>query len=235
MNLQTIRDEIKLALTGGIMELEIPDDAIDKIIYSAMREINRYYDSTILITIPFTGTCLDLSTYNVSSVSKVYRTEGFATDTKNGVFDPLYASQWQLLGGLGNIEYMQDYAYNYAAWNTLLQIKNTSSTDLAFRFDADKKQLYVNVTTNLPNQITVEYIPVLDNPEQVKSDFWIDILCRLALALTKQILGRIRTRYTQPNALWLDDGETLLNEANAELTDLREKLQANSNLLYPID
>ncbi len=62
-----------------------------------------------------------------------------------------------------------------------------------------------------------------------------DILLRLALAYTKITLGRIRTRYTQSNALWNQDGETMLTEGNTELTALRERLQVQTNLSYPLD
>ena len=61
------------------------------------------------------------------------------------------------------------------------------------------------------------------------------MLMRLSIALTKVTLGRIRTRYTQSNALWTQDGDTILAEGREELTNLREALLANSELCYPID
>ena len=57
----------------------------------------------------------------------------------------------------------------------------------------------------------------------------------LSVALMKIGLGRIRSRYTQSNALWTQDGEQLLNEGNEELTTLREQLRVASQLTYPID
>lgn len=61
------------------------------------------------------------------------------------------------------------------------------------------------------------------------------MLIRLATAIAKVTVGRIRTRFTQSNALWAQDGELLLNEGNEELTALREHLKDNSQLVYPID
>lgn len=66
-------------------------------------------------------------------------------------------------------------------------------------------------------------------------DYWIDKIVQLATALTKVTLGRIRSRYTQSNALWTQDGETLLQEGNEELNTLREELRTNHQLVYPID
>jgi hypothetical protein len=57
----------------------------------------------------------------------------------------------------------------------------------------------------------------------------------MCVALTKITLGRIRTRFSQSNALWAQDGEKLLEEGNTELKELREILRTNANLAYSID
>lgn len=61
------------------------------------------------------------------------------------------------------------------------------------------------------------------------------MLMRLSVALTKVTLGRIRTRYTQSNALWIQDGQQMLDEGTRELEELRGYLQTNTQLSYPID
>ena len=71
--------------------------------------------------------------------------------------------------------------------------------------------------------------------EKIKSEYWKDVLIRISTALTKIVLGRIRTRFTQSNALWAQDGERLLEEGNTELKELREVLRTNSNLIFGID
>lgn len=124
---------------------------------------------------------------------------------------------------------------NYVAWNTLLQIRNTTSTDLAFRYDKSSNKLYINIVSDVPVNITLEYVPRYDNVEEITSDYWIDILMKLAIALTKVTLGRIRTRYTQSNALWVQDGQQILDEGNSELAQIREHLEQNANLFYPVD
>ena len=108
------------------------------------------------------------------------------------------------------------------------------STDMAFREDKHNKKLYVNDIT-APKAITIEFIPKLDSVESIQSDYWQDILVKMCVGLTKITLGRIRTRFSQSNALWAQDGEKLLEEGNTELKDLREILRTNANLVYPID
>lgn len=237
MDRKAYRDEIAFRLTGGVLELELDDSALDKVIDAAFRELQRYIDTSKFITLPYKS-CIDLKDCGVSAVTAVYRCEGFASSEEAGgdsALDPMYAMQWQLLSGVGNIFNMTDYVYNYAAWNTTLQIRNTTSTDLAFIYDSEKEKLYINTTSNMPNYITVEFVPRYKDVSEIVSDYWIDMVMRLSVALAKVTLGRIRSRYTQSGALWGQDGERLLEEGNSELSDLRDKLYTNSTLAYPID
>ena len=244
MHIDDFRDEIKLKLTGDLLESELDDDTLNKIIKSALRELQRYINHTRLITRPYKP-CIDLSKkedtnnveIDVNSVVMVYRTDELsgAVSSTESTSDPMQVAQWQLLSGMGNLMYFQDAVYNYGAWNTLQQIKNTTSTDLAFRFDKDSNKLYINVSNGTPADITIEYIPIIHNVDEIKSPYWIDVLFRLSIALTKVTVGRVRTRYTQSNALWQGDGDTILQEGREELSNLRDMLLQNSELTYPID
>lgn len=237
MDMQAFKDEIQLKLTGDILELELSDASLTKIINSCLREVQRYIDTVALITIPYTK-CIDLKQYNPSAVIGVRRAEGYMVETEEssaGVMDPMYASQWQILSGLGNVTNLSDYAYNYASWNTILQIKNTTSTDLAFHYDKLSNKLYINVSSNLPEKITILYVPRFDDVSQITSDFWIDVLIRMAVAQTKITVGRVRSKFKQSNALWSLDGDTLLQEGITELTALREELRGSTQLVYGID
>ena len=208
MDMTAIKEEVTLKLTGDVLDFELSDTTLTKIVNSALREVQRYIDTTKLISIPFKR-CIDMKEYNVSSVSRIYRTVGFASDTNTGtgVTDPMYATQWQLLSGSGNIAGLSDYTYNYAAWNSLLQIRNTTSTDLAFRFDKSSNLLYINISSNLPDSVTIEYVPLYNDVSEITSDYWIDILIRLAVAISKVTVGRIRSKFKQSNALWTLDGD----------------------------
>lgn len=244
MNMSAYREELRLKLTGGVLDLELSDSTLDSILNSALREIRRYIDSTKLITIPYKS-CINLSEVTddegnpikVSSVSRIYRTDGFASSSGNSLTptDPMLASQWQMVSGTGNMAEFQNYAYNYMAYNTLLQIRNTTTTDLSFMYNKEQNMLYVNVATNAPQMITIEYVCRYDHIEDIKSDYWIDILMRMSVALAKIAVGRIRSRFTQSNALWQQDGQQLLDEGNSELSELRQHLVDNATLLYPVD
>ena len=240
MTKNDVVEELKLELTGQVLELELDDSTLDLTINKALRELQRYWDETTLVTIPYAscinyaGTPLEES----SSIVRVYRTVGVGNseDAGNSVtMDPMYAQQWMVFSNAGTMYNLQDYVMNYAAWSTLSQVRNTMSTDLAFREDKHACKLYINNNISSPGNITVEYIPKLRSVEDIKSDYWKDVLVRMSLDFAKIQIGRIRTKFTQSNALWTLDGDKLLEEGNTDLKELREILRANSNMVYPID
>lgn len=238
MDIGLIRDEIRLKLTGGVLDLELDNATIDSVINSAFRETQRYINTTKVIKLEYQP-CLDLTDIKVSTVVDVYRTQGYLSgdpDSQGSLVDPMYVAQWQMLAGMsGNGLNINDFGLNYAAWNSALQIKNTMSTDLNFIYDKSTNYLYVNCAFDKPKYIAVRYIPRFDSVEEITSDFWIDIVIRMAVAITKVTLGRIRGRFTQSNALWTQDADQLLQEGSEELKELREFLQTNNNLIYPKD
>lgn len=235
MKMQNYIDEIKLNVTGGVLDLEIEDATIEKIVTSAMRELQRYICSTKIITLPYKK-CLDLKEYKINAIARVYRAQvGDNADTQQTTADPMSISMWQVYGGVGSIYNLRDSLYNYGAYSTLQQISNTLSTDLSWYFEDSDKKLYINTSMESGSNVTIEYVPRYDNVEDITSDYWIDFLMRLSVALTKVTLARIRGRFSQSNALWGQDAETLLAEGQKELDELRAYLQKNTQLLYCID
>ena len=110
-SLEDIRDEIKLKLTGDLLEFELEDSTLDKVIQSAIRELQRYITTTRLITIPFKN-CIDLSNLedtngnelDVNYVVMIYRTDDLGGNTTTSAdsssYDPMQVAQWQLLSGM---------------------------------------------------------------------------------------------------------------------------------------
>ena len=238
MDMQAIKDEITLKLTGDVLDLELSDASLVKIINSSLREVQRYIDTFALITVPYSK-CIDMKPYKVNAVTKVYRTIGYLGENGNDndamTVDPLYASQWQLLNSLGNIHNTTEFTYRLASWSSMQQIRNTMSTDLSFMYDKAGEKLYINISQDTPKEVTIMYIPRFDDVSQITSDFWIDVLIRMAVATAKITVGRVRTKFKQSNALWTMDGDTLLQEGSTELATLREELKASTQVCYPYD
>lgn len=238
MQMSAYTDEIKLALTGGVLDLELDDAALQKIVNSALREIQRYICSTKIITLPYQR-CIDLKPYNPNSVTNVYRARADAS-TSNSEYDysgvdPVQVGLWQLTSNTGNMYNFTDYVSRFASWSTMQQIGNTLSTDLAYYYEDDTKQLYINTSLDQGSAVTIEYVPRFDSVDQIKSDYWIDVLMRMSKAIAKITVGRIRSKYTQTNALWQNDGANILAEGTAELEELRTQLKHDTQLIFPID
>ena len=240
MKLEDVLSEIKLELTGYVLDMEINDETLVSVVKKSLRELERFWDETTMITVPF-ASCIDLDgdffREKVSSIVKVYRTEGVgdATGGLSVMTDPVQMAQFAIFSNGGTMYNLNDYVLNYSSWMTMAKIRNTMSTDMAFKEDRHNKKLYINKMSSSPSMVTIEYIPKLSNVEDIKSDYWIDILIKYCVALTKIVLGRIRTRFSQSNALWTQDGDKILEEGNTELKELREILRLNSNMTYLID
>jgi hypothetical protein len=239
MKLEDVLDEIKLELTGHILDMEIADETLCSVVKKALRELERFWDETTMITVPF-ASCIDLDgdffKEQVSSIVKIYRTEGVGdADTVSVMNDPIQMAQFAIFSNGGTMYNLNDYVMNYASWMTMYKIKNTMSTDLSFREDRHNNKLYINKANGSPRLVTIEYIPKLQSVEDIRSDYWKDILVKYCVALTKVVLGRVRTRFAQTNALWTQDGDKILEEGTTELKELRELLRLNSNMIYLID
>ena len=249
MRLADYVNEIKLELTGGVLELEITDDVIASLVNKAFREIQRYIDIPKLVTVPF-APCIDLGPwvddkgvkhegFKCSSIVRVYRTVGYngnneVTNNQN-INDPMYMQQWMIYSNGGSMYNLDNYVMNFAAYNTMLQMRNTISTDMSWKEDKEGKKLYINSAYDVPKRVTIEYIPIYQSVEEVEDDYWTDQIAKLSMALVKITLGRIRSFSTQTNALWTLDGDTLLAEGNAEAQAIRQSLVDNMNFMYPID
>jgi len=253
MTLPSYVDEVKFKLTGGVLDLEIDDIGIQKIIEHSLRELQRYLGQSKFVTVPFSS-CIDTSPYKISDVRMVYladggkglngatgadSTAGPLTDYAgvesiyaNSPIDPMAWSMYYL-GGNGTVSNYTNYVNNYYAYvETRKGINVGDLSRLSFNYNKAEEKLYINAYAKA-SAVTIEYVPRFDNVEDITNDAWIDILVRYSVANLKVTLGRVRSRFTQSNALWSQDGETLLTEGNQELADLRNYLEASASILRP--
>ena len=231
-------DYLKRQVTGGRIKCEIPDQNIGELLDDCLDDLQRFISQTKLVTVPYSR-CIDLKDFDHNAIIHVYRTEGYTGDTTSGVTtsdtDPLYAQTWTAFTTGGSMYNLQNYLLNYASYSTLLQVRNTLTTDLDFKEDKIHDKLYITSDYGSPARITIEYIPIFRSVEELTSNYWINIFKTYSLAKFKIVLGRIRTRYKQNNIQWDNDGEKLLAEGLAELDKINERLTINDNLFEPLD
>lgn len=230
MTLAEYTDEILFSLGGGYVDVEIEKD-IPRCVNKAFREVRSYIVTPAYMTVPYgaslngVGTTIDLSDKNVYDVICVMRPDSYNSMSMNtlDVF------------GL-NLTYSA-ITNNEAYANRMLRLQqmNTISTDLDFIWDAHTKQLSVVMNPPFTNQVTIEYVPDYKDVEEITEVFWQDIILRLATAYAKQVIGRIRSKYTLNSSTYSLDGDRMLEEANAEIADIKQKLIDNHDLMMPID
>lgn len=90
MELKDYINDIKLELTGGILQLEVDDKTLAKVVHKALKEVQRYSDETRFMTIPYAH-CIDLDGSEVSRVISVYRTSADGGSCDTSATDPMYA------------------------------------------------------------------------------------------------------------------------------------------------
>ena len=224
MTIEEYTDEILMSLGAPIVQIEIKD-YIPQYINRAFRELKKYISTPHFVTVPYTGMAIDLTSYNVYSVINVMRSQPtYGTFIQDADVFTLASSYYNM----NNID-------NYVNRMAILQQRNTLAADLDFIWNSETKQLFISTNPPFPPALTIQYTKEYAKVDDIKDPYWTDILLRLAIAYSKQALGRVRGKYTLNSAQYNLDGETLINEANTEIENIRTHLVTNCDVVYPID
>ena len=229
MTLAEYTDEISFQLGGSVVDLEIEKN-LARCVNRAFREIKRYVTTPAYMTLPYNagsgaGGTLNLKEHNVYSVINVMRPSSYNSLSMN-TLDVFGLNQ--TYSAVTNMN---------AYMNRMLRLQqiNTISTDLDFIWDAHDKKLSVTMNPPYTNQVTIQYIPDYQSVEEITEVYWVDFILKLATAYAKQVIGRIRSKYTLNSAQYNLDGETLIAEAKEEIAEIQTFLKTNVDLAFPID
>lgn len=118
---------------------------------------------------------------------------------------------------------------------TMAQVANTMSQDFQWTYDIDNQVVYCTCKYTKPRSVTIRYVPDYQDVSEIKSQAWIDYLIRLSEANMKKALGRTRSKYTIEGSNVTLDGDRLLEEANAELQQIREELIAKQQKMVVLN
>lgn len=216
--------DILLQLGDPILNVEIKEQIPD-IVDMAFRELKHYISDTKTVTIGYSER-IHIEDIPIDTVVYIMR-----SNSPNRIAD--FQDIMYLQSRQSSLQYVSLTDYNRAM--LVQQAKNTIATDLDFYWDKDNKDLYVYANYPKPESISVVYIPEYKCIEDITESFWENLLRRLALALTKQVLGRVRGKYKLNSATYNLDADQLLSESQQELAEIRQYLNDNSDMLLPID
>ena len=204
-------EEYKLMLGGSrILRLEVDDNEMNRCIDIAYKKIKPFITDVSYITVPYQQSVC-LKKYNVEEVMRIMPTSRNILEGINNY----YMFDWQIyqLGARPDIGYM---------------MKKATFPDfyIPFQFDNETQTLYI--TEGCPESfLTIEV--VLNTPvEKLRDDRAIQWIYSYALALIKEVIGRIRSKATSGNVPIELDGDTLLSEAQSERSTLEEQLQSDA-------
>lgn len=228
MTIEEYVADIKLQLGAPIIWLEI-EDSIADIVKKAFREIRTYIADAYTMTIPYQN-CIDLTDKHIEHIHYIMRSE--QNISVAGLQDMMYIyTARNRSGGTTNSFTLSDYSRALM----VQQNKAALSTDLDFMYDKPNEKLYVYCQQILPSQITLVYTPEFNDVSELIEPYWQNQLLRLATAMTKEMLGRVRGKYQLNSATYNLDADQLLSEAQNELAEIRGYLNSNKDLLLPLD
>lgn len=193
----------------------------------AFEDLKNYMQTTHTMTCDYSPT-IDLSNKNVANVKYVLRNKN-NNMTITGMDTNMFIYQTQGQYGLNQ------WAKDQLTYNLLInQVKNTLSTDMDFEYDKVSEILYLYCQYPIPTVITIGYVPEFTDVNQIYSPHWMSYLKRFSIAYAKEAEGRIRSKYTLNSAVYNLDGDKLLSESQAELSQLRSELNDNVNITHTI-
>lgn len=219
-------EDVEISLGSPIVDVEV-EGIIGKLVDKAFREVSRYIVETKFLTLPYSTEGIDLSEYRVNSIVQIFRTRN---PNRVADFSDIYALSSVYNANVNSTNLMMsDYLYR----TQLHQLKSAMSTDLDFTYD--KPILHIATFYPRPDAVTIAYIPEFRDVSEVKEQFWINYIQRLALAFTKESLGRVRGKYKLQSSLYTLDGDALVSEGIAERDAIRTELNDLSDVVFPID
>lgn len=242
MTIDEYKDVIMTKLGAPLMDIEIEMDGnevLDKVINAAFLELRNYIDTPYFQTFTATNGAIDVSEYNVKAILYVMRGEinyrNVTNDTSALLWSPL-TSFYTQSANMGYSLYSQlNYLQDYMSTLYYRQMRNTLNQDCDYQYDAVNQKLYIFQQYPTSSTITMVYNKYYNSAEEIIEPYWQQLMIRLATAYAKEVLGRIRGKYTPTSSPYSLDADTLLSEAQAELTEIRTFLQDNDNLFLPID
>ena len=230
MTMDEIKDQVEFQLGFPAVE-NIEGLQPEKAILIAFRELKRYIRTPVDKTVPF-STRLDLKklgirTNRVLDVFAAIPRIGLTLNTidAGNVFQ--VAAAVNTYSAIGNTTSLNiDPIMTEMA---MAQVRNTLGTDFQWTYDRQNNIVYCVHRDPRPTVVTIKYVPDFQDVSEILSYTYIDYLVRMSVANMKIALGRTRSKYTVEGSNVSLDGETLLNEGNAELEAIRSELDTKKN------
>lgn len=211
----------------------IEQASIEQAVLIAFREMKRYMDTPVDKTVSYSQRIdlkeVGIETVKVLYVFAAYPKVGLAMSTieSGNVFQ--VAAAVNTYGNVSNSSLLNiDPIVKNLAY---AQVRNCLTTDFQWKYDLPNQVVYCTHRDPVPAYVTIRYVPIFHDVSEITNQAYIDYIMRLGLANMKISLGRSRSKYRIEGSNVQMDGETLLQEGNAEVEAIRAELGANQTKL----
>lgn len=232
MTMEEIVDQVSFSL-GLPANENVENLQIEKAVLIAFRELKRYIKTPVEKTVPYSARIklsdVGIHTVKVLGVMPSQPRIGLtmsSIDSANVFQVAAAVNTYSAIGNTSSIN-IQPIVTEMG----MAQVRNSLSTDFQWDYDSANDVVYCTHRDPMPAAVTVRYVPDFQDVSEIKSTLYQDYLVRLSEAHMKKALGRARSKYKIQGSNVEFDGEILLQEANAELTTIREELDSKKSKL----
>lgn len=201
---------IKTMLGESGVDIELKDEDYNAIIKQTLDKISPYYTGRRYII--GSGNVINLSDHNITTIINVF-------DAKQA---QLYSMEDVVLGGENIIVFSNKVMNRIESYTTYKMLWNEIQNLKGVNFRYIEPNLYLD---GYSGQVLIEALvrPTSLADIEPNSEFypWVK---DYALAKAKEVVGRIRSKYTVDSSPYQLDGNTLLSEATARMAELEQQL-----------
>lgn len=210
MTKQDIKTYIKTQLGYSLVDVEVEDKDLETLIKMALDKLAPYYEGHRFVQA--SGNVIDLSEHKPIAIEKVY-------NVKN---DQIVSLQDYAFGGTGVIIYDTSFTNRIISYQAYKMFWDELQYQKGINFKFINNILYLDGyqdTVLIDMLVRPKVISDIDDNSQYCP--WIK---EYVLALTKEMLGRIRGKFSVDGSPYTLDSAQLLSEAQSEKTNLESQL-----------
>lgn len=217
MDVQAVTEQIKAMLGYPAVSVHTPDSTIKLNIEKAYRKHSSKILTQKTIVVPYNGGKVDLTEHKAEVVVNV--TPELRSPSGHNQFNEFDVRTQEIYNGA--YKSIQDIAYHRQRNGNLAYIFDS------FDFEYKEPYLYVDNVPYSTDELTVDIL-CKEPIEEIESN-WIE---EYALALTKVVEGRIRSKFNGGPMEFETDGRELVDEGNNELRELEESLKNKAPMYF---
>lgn len=220
-----IIESVKLSLGGNILKLELSDEHIEILLKSAYKKISPYANELKEISIPAGVRVYDFKNEDVIDVIKVVYGNISNLNANLSPETITMQNRYYPYNG-GHLPLGRNFR-NRTSYQLLgsMLMHSMPIIDRGINFKFSENKLYISGGgENAP--MTATCMVKLSDISDLKNERVIAWLTDYTLALCKESIGRIRSRFSPQTANYKFDGEILLSEAHEDKARLESELKS---------